>query len=56
MKWKGVLFLRFLLALVDESSKIRELADFLFGNILKGYFPRSMLNHRKSQLLCWDCL
>lgn len=36
MKWRGVLFLRFLLSLVDESEKIRHLADFLFGNILKG--------------------
>lgn len=36
MKWRGVLFLRFLLSLVDESDKIRQLADFLFGNILKG--------------------
>lgn len=37
VKWRGVLFLRFLLSLVDESEKIRQLADFLFGNILKGY-------------------
>lgn len=36
MKWRGVLFLRFLLCLVDDSGKIRQLADFLFGNILKG--------------------
>lgn len=36
MKWRGVLFQRFLLSLVDESEKIRQLADFLFGNILKG--------------------
>lgn len=36
VKWRGVLFLRFLLSLVDESEKIRQLADFLFGNILKG--------------------
>lgn len=36
VKWRGVLFLRFLLSLVDESEKIRRLADFLFGNILKG--------------------
>ncbi|KAF2289167.1 hypothetical protein GH714_029203 [Hevea brasiliensis] len=35
VKWRGVLFLRFLLSLVDESEKIRQLADFLFGNILK---------------------
>lgn len=38
VKWRGVLFLRFLLSLVDESEKIRQLADFLFGNILKGDF------------------
>lgn len=31
-----MLFLRFLPSLVDESEKIRHLADFLFGNILKG--------------------
>lgn len=41
MKWRGVLFLRFLLCLVDESEKIRQLADFLFGSILKG----KELNH-----------
>ncbi|KAG5034626.1 hypothetical protein JHK87_009536 [Glycine soja] len=37
VKWKGVLFLLFLLSLGDESEKIRQLADFLFGNILKAY-------------------
>lgn len=30
------MFLRFLLSLVDESEKIRQLANFLFNNILKG--------------------
>ncbi|KAK6913766.1 Condensin complex subunit 1, C-terminal [Dillenia turbinata] len=39
VKWRGVLFLRFLLCLVDESEKIRHLADFLFGNILKVKAP-----------------
>ncbi|KAG2398440.1 hypothetical protein LR48_Vigan468s009100 [Vigna angularis] len=39
VKWRGVLFLRFLLSLVDESEKIRRLADFLFGNILKVKSP-----------------
>ncbi|KAF7834509.1 condensin-2 complex subunit D3 [Senna tora] len=39
VKWRGVLFLRFLLSLVDESEKIRHLADFLFGNILKVKAP-----------------
>ncbi|KAK0607776.1 hypothetical protein LWI29_020360 [Acer saccharum] len=39
VKWRGVLFLRFLLSLVDESEKIRHLADFLFGNILKAKAP-----------------
>ncbi|XP_015899874.3 uncharacterized protein LOC107433135 [Ziziphus jujuba] len=39
VKWRGVLFLRFLLALVDESEKIRQLADYLFGNILKVKAP-----------------
>lgn len=39
VKWKGMLFHRFLLALVDESEKIRQLADFLFGSILKTKAP-----------------
>ncbi|EPS68782.1 hypothetical protein M569_05986, partial [Genlisea aurea] len=39
VKWRGVLFLRFLLCLVDDSEKIRRLADFLFGNILKAKAP-----------------
>ncbi|KAL1220525.1 Condensin-2 complex subunit CAP-D3 [Cardamine amara subsp. amara] len=39
VKWRGVLFLRFLLSLVDESEKIRLLADFLFGSILKVKAP-----------------
>ncbi|PKA50508.1 hypothetical protein AXF42_Ash013723 [Apostasia shenzhenica] len=36
VKWRGVLFLNFLLSLVDDSEKIRNLAEYLFGNILKG--------------------
>ncbi|XP_048133845.1 condensin-2 complex subunit D3 isoform X2 [Rhodamnia argentea] len=39
VKWRGQLFFRFLLSLVDESEKIRELADFLFGNILRVKAP-----------------
>ncbi|KAH9315030.1 hypothetical protein KI387_023657, partial [Taxus chinensis] len=39
VKWKGILFHRFLLALVDESEKIRQLADYLFGSILKTKAP-----------------
>ncbi|XP_042064167.1 condensin-2 complex subunit D3-like [Salvia splendens] len=39
VKWRGLLFLRFLLCLVDDSDKIRQLADFLFGNILKAKAP-----------------
>ncbi|XP_050206637.1 uncharacterized protein LOC126656175 isoform X2 [Mercurialis annua] len=39
VKWRGVLFLRFLLSLVDESEKIKQLSDFLFGNILKVKAP-----------------
>jgi condensin-2 complex subunit D3 len=35
-----VLFLRFLLSLVDDSEKITHLADFLFSNILKGTVPK----------------
>ncbi|XP_020254860.1 condensin-2 complex subunit D3 [Asparagus officinalis] len=39
VKWRGVLFLRFLLSLVDECENIRHLADFLFGSILKVKAP-----------------
>ncbi|KAM3279484.1 hypothetical protein ACQJBY_046701 [Aegilops geniculata] len=39
VKWRGVLFLRFLPSLVDESDKIRHLADYLFGSILKAKAP-----------------
>nr|AGT16728.1 hypothetical protein SHCRBa_258_H24_R_110 [Saccharum hybrid cultivar R570] len=39
VKWRGGLFLRFLPSLVDESEKIRHLADYLFGNILKAKAP-----------------
>ncbi|KAJ3681372.1 hypothetical protein LUZ60_015861 [Juncus effusus] len=39
VKWRGVLFLRFLLSLVDDSGQIRHLADYLFCNILKAKAP-----------------
>ncbi|KAJ1695196.1 hypothetical protein LUZ63_011894 [Rhynchospora breviuscula] len=39
VKWRGVLFLRFLLSLVDDSEKITQLADFLFSTILKAKAP-----------------
>ncbi|XP_078175740.1 binding protein isoform X2 [Carex rostrata] len=39
VKWRGVVFLRFLLSLVDESEKIKHLADFLFSSILKAKAP-----------------
>ncbi|KAF8776536.1 hypothetical protein HU200_003253 [Digitaria exilis] len=39
VKWRGVVFLQFLPCLVDESEKIRQLADYLFGNILKAKAP-----------------
>lgn len=51
MKWRGVLFLRFLLSLVDESEKIRQLADFLFGNILKGNIALTI--HHSHFFLKW---
>uniref|UniRef100_A0A5K0WPE4 Uncharacterized protein n=1 Tax=Nymphaea colorata TaxID=210225 RepID=A0A5K0WPE4_9MAGN len=38
VKWRAALFHRFLLALVDESQKIRTLADFLFSSFLKSGF------------------
>lgn len=40
VKWRGVVFLQFLLSLVDESEKITHLADFLFSSILKGTVPK----------------
>ncbi|KAM0962714.1 uncharacterized protein LOC126606320 [Malus sylvestris] len=39
VKWRGVMFLRFLLSIVDESEKIRQLSSFLFNNILKVKAP-----------------
>ncbi|MCO5568222.1 hypothetical protein L7F22_021918 [Adiantum nelumboides] len=39
VKWRGTLFHRFLLALVDDSEKIRQLANFLFSSILKSKAP-----------------
>ncbi|CAM0949673.1 unnamed protein product [Alopecurus aequalis] len=39
VKWRGLLFLRFLPSLVDESEKIRHLSDYLFGTILKAKAP-----------------
>ncbi|KAJ8766260.1 hypothetical protein K2173_022319 [Erythroxylum novogranatense] len=39
VKWRGVLFLRFLLSLVDDSENIRQLSDYLFGKILKVKAP-----------------
>uniref|UniRef100_A0A5K0WP37 Uncharacterized protein n=1 Tax=Nymphaea colorata TaxID=210225 RepID=A0A5K0WP37_9MAGN len=38
VKRRGALFHQFLLALVDESEKIRTLADFLFSSFLKSGF------------------
>ena len=34
VKWRGPLFLRFLLALVDDSPGIRALAEFLLSDTL----------------------
>lgn len=34
VKWRGPLFQRFLLALVDESPRVRALAEFLLGDTL----------------------
>ncbi|CAM6033215.1 unnamed protein product [Sphagnum compactum] len=39
VKWRGVLFHQFLLAIVDDSPKICELANFLFKSILKTKAP-----------------
>ncbi|CAM6126204.1 unnamed protein product [Calypogeia fissa] len=35
VKWRGMLFHRFLLGLVDESEKISQLARYVFGTVLK---------------------
>lgn len=34
MKWRGPLFQRFLLALVDESRAVRSLAEYLLADTL----------------------
>eukprot|EP00271_Cylindrocystis_brebissonii_P002005 TRINITY_DN1235_c0_g2_i1.p1 TRINITY_DN1235_c0_g2~~TRINITY_DN1235_c0_g2_i1.p1 ORF type:complete len:992 (-),score=205.31 TRINITY_DN1235_c0_g2_i1:809-3391(-) len=45
VKWRGPLFMRFLLALVDESNTVRELAEFLFTNIISAKAPLLPYNH-----------
>jgi condensin-2 complex subunit D3 len=34
VKWRGVLFHRFLLALVDPSPAVVQLGDYLLGSVL----------------------
>ena len=45
LKWRGLLFQRFLLALVDESPHIRQLADYLLGDALATKAPLLAYNH-----------
>jgi hypothetical protein len=39
VKWRGALFQRFLLALVDDSKEVKALAQFLLADTLASKVP-----------------
>lgn len=45
MKWRGPLFHRFLLALVDDCPAVRTLAEFLLADTLASKAPLLAYNH-----------
>ena len=45
VKWRGTLFHRFLLALVDPSPRVRQLAEFLMSDTLAAKAPLLAYNH-----------
>ncbi|GAX77789.1 hypothetical protein CEUSTIGMA_g5232.t1 [Chlamydomonas eustigma] len=45
VKWKGGLFLSFLMALVDPSQQVRQLAEYLLGDTLASKAPALAYNH-----------
>jgi condensin-2 complex subunit D3 len=45
VKWKGTLFYRFVLAVIDDSPEIRQTAVFCFISLLKGKNPLMFFSH-----------
>lgn len=45
VKWRGPIFNRFLMALVDDSSSVRQLVDYLLSNSLSAKIPMMAYNH-----------
>ncbi|KAL6773776.1 hypothetical protein ACKKBG_A22455 [Auxenochlorella protothecoides x Auxenochlorella symbiontica] len=45
VKWRGPLFHRFLLALVDESPAVARMAEYLLGDALSSQAPNLAYNH-----------
>jgi condensin-2 complex subunit D3 len=45
VKWRGPLFLRFMLALIDESPRIAAMAEFLLSDALDSKLPNLAYNH-----------
>jgi condensin-2 complex subunit D3 len=45
VKWRGPIFNRFLMALVDESRGVRQLVEYLLSNSLAGKIPMLAYNH-----------
>jgi len=45
VKWRGPLFLRFMLALIDESPRVAAMAEFLLSDALDSKLPNLAYNH-----------
>ncbi|GAB4813688.1 hypothetical protein N2152v2_000734 [Parachlorella kessleri] len=45
VKWRGPLFHRFLLALIDDSTRVRALAEYLLGDTIATKLPNLAYNH-----------
>ena len=45
LKWRGPLFMRFMLALIDGSPRVRGMAEYLLGDALDSKLPNLAYNH-----------
>lgn len=45
VKWRGPLFLRFMLALIDDSPRVAAMAEFLLSDALDSKLPNLAYNH-----------
>ena len=54
VKWRGPLFHRFLLALVDDSSSVQSLAEYLLTDTLasKVLLPAPVTQFNRHTLMC----